>query len=119
MAAVTTHEGSGAIIRRQFGQPDEVLEFRHGRSKVVMLGEEEVWLSELEPGWNWDEDLEPYADGATSCPMTHREYVVSGRIRYLMADGTETEAGAGDTLFIPPGHRAWVLGDERCVLIDW
>ena len=51
--------------------------------------------------------------------MTRREYVVAGRIRYLMTDGAEVEAGPGDALFIPPGHRAWVLGDETCVLIDW
>ena len=119
MASVTTHEGGGAIIRGRFGEPHDEMAFRHGRAMVVMLGEEEVWRSELEPGWNWDEDLEPYAGGATSCPLTHREYVVSGRIRYLMLDGTEIEAVAGDTLFIPPGHRGWVMGDERCVLIDW
>jgi hypothetical protein len=79
---------------------------------IAINGREEQWRSELQPGWNWDEDLKPYADGMTSCPMTHREYVVSGRIRYLMTDGIETEGKAGDLLFIPPGHRGWVLGDE-------
>jgi quercetin dioxygenase-like cupin family protein len=36
-----------------------------------------------------------------------------------MTDGTEVKAAAGDALFIPPGHRAWVIGDEDCILIDW
>jgi quercetin dioxygenase-like cupin family protein len=36
-----------------------------------------------------------------------------------MADGTEEIGTPGDYLFIQPGHRAWVLGDETCVLIDW
>lgn len=107
------------ITRKSFDEPEEVLPFVHGRASVVRLGSEEVWRSELEPGWSWDEDLEPYAEGAASCPLTHREYVVSGRIRYLMEDGTELEAGPGELLFIPPGHRAWVLGDDSCVLIDW
>jgi len=107
------------ITRKAFGEPDDVLPFVHGRSVIVTLGPEEVWRSELEPGWNWDEDLKPYAEGATSCPMTHREYVVEGRILYRMEDGTEVHATPGDVLFIPPGHRAWVEGDERCVLIDW
>ncbi len=31
-----------------------------------------------------------------SCPMTHREYVISGQIRYLMVDGTDVTASAGD-----------------------
>jgi hypothetical protein len=107
------------LIHRRFSEPDDTLPFAHGRSVIVTLGAEEVWRSELEPGWNWDEDLEPYAEGATSCPLTHREYVESGRIRYAMNDGTEVVAGPGDVLFIPPGHKAWVVGDERCVLIDW
>ena len=79
------------ITRRPFGEPDAELPFVHGRSVIVTLGPEEVWRSELEPGWNWDEDLGPYAEGATSCPMTHREYVVEGRIRYVMEDGTEID----------------------------
>jgi hypothetical protein len=108
------------IVKRDFEAPDDTLQFVHGRSLVLQVGEdEEVWRSELEPGWNWDEDLEPYAEGATSCPMTHREYVVAGRIRYLTEDGTEEIGSAGDFLFIEPGHRAWVVGDETCVLIDW
>lgn len=108
------------ITRKSFENPDDTYEFVHGRSLVVRIGEaEEVWRSELGPGWNWDEDLKPYAEGATSCPLTHREYVVAGRIRYLTADGTEEVGAPGDFLFIEPGHRAWVLGDETCVLIDW
>jgi len=106
--------GAGGIIQRHLGEPEDTIPFTHGRALLVHLGNEE-----LRPGWNWDEDLKPYAEGATSCPLTHREYVVSGRIRYLMSDGTEVEAAAGDALFIPPGHRAWVLGDKACVLIDW
>lgn len=45
--------------------------------------------------------------------------MISGTIRYLMDDGTEVVASEGDALFIPQGHRAWVVGDEGCVLIDW
>ena len=108
------------IVKKSFENPEDTYQFVHGRSLVLRVGEDvEVWRSELGPGWNWDEDLEPYAEGATSCPMTHREYVVSGRIRYLMLDGTEEIGVPGDYLFIEPGHRAWVLGDETCVLIDW
>jgi hypothetical protein len=107
------------ILRKSLNDPDQTLEFVHGRSLAVRVGEDQIWRSELGPGWNWDEDLKPYAGGATSCPLTHREYVVAGRIRYLMTDGTEEVGSAGDYLFIQPGHRAWVLGDETCVLIDW
>jgi hypothetical protein len=108
------------IIRRRFEDAEVDLPFKHGRSVIVDLGGEGVWRSELEAGWSFDDDLkEPYAGGASSCPLTHREYVQAGRIRYQMDDGSIVEASAGDVLFIPPGHRAWVQGDETCVLIDW
>lgn len=107
------------IVRKSLEEPERAMEFKHGRAAAVQIGDEVVWRSELGPGWNWDEDLEPWAGGATSCPYTHREYVVQGRIRYLMTDGTEESGVAGDFLFIPPGHRAWVVGEETCVLVDW
>lgn len=94
------------IARKSFDHPDETMELIHGRMHLLPLGDQEVWRSELTAGWNWDEDLEPYAEGATSCPLTHREYVLSGRIRYLMDDGTEEIGAPGDALFIQPGHRA-------------
>jgi quercetin dioxygenase-like cupin family protein len=36
-----------------------------------------------------------------------------------MDDGTETEAGPGDFAIIPPGHDAWVVGNEPCIGIDF
>ena len=107
------------IERKSFAEPDETYELAHGVMHAVRIGDEEVWRSEFTPGWNWDEDFKELAEGATSCPMTHREYVIAGRIRYLMDDGTELVGQAGDFLFIHPGHRAWVVGDETCVLLDW
>ena len=58
------------IVRRSFDEPDDVIEMTHGRSMIVNVAGEEIWRSELTAGWNWDEDLEPYAEGATSCPLT-------------------------------------------------
>ena len=107
------------ITKKTFDQPDDEYPFTHGRMQVVRVNDEEIWRSEMPAGWNWDEDLKPYAEGATSCPMTHREYIVSGRIRYLTDDGIEVIGEAGDYLFILPGHRAWTLGDDTVVAIDW
>ncbi len=36
-----------------------------------------------------------------------------------MDDGSEVEYGPGDAFYMPPGHDAWIVGDERCVLIDF
>jgi hypothetical protein len=37
-------------------------------------------------------------------------------MKVVMDDGTEAEASAGDAAVIPPpGHDAWIDGDEPCV----
>jgi uncharacterized cupin superfamily protein len=33
-------------------------------------------------------------------------------------DGTEVTFSAGDAFVMEPGHDAWVVGDETCVLYD-
>ena len=35
-----------------------------------------------------------------------------------MDDGAKDEFGPGDVSQIPPGHDAWVVGNEPCVVID-
>jgi len=108
------------ITVKQFDAPDDTTDFIHGRAAGVVVGDDEqVWRSELEPGWSWDEEIKPYTDGLEACPLYHREFVIAGRIRYLMTDGTETIAEPGQLLFIEPGHRAWVEGNSTCVLLDW
>jgi hypothetical protein len=36
-----------------------------------------------------------------------------------MDDGTEADAGPGGAVDISPGHFAWVVGSEPCVMVDW
>jgi hypothetical protein len=36
-----------------------------------------------------------------------------------MDDGTSEEFGPGDFMSCDPGHDAWILGDEPCVVVDW
>jgi uncharacterized cupin superfamily protein len=33
-------------------------------------------------------------------------YIISGRMKVVMDDGTEAETGLGDTALAPPGHNA-------------
>lgn len=51
--------------------------------------------------------------------MAHLGFVQSGRMPIRMDDGQEGEAGPGDVIMIPPGHDAWVVGDEACVILDF
>ena len=45
--------------------------------------------------------------------------MISGRIKVVMDDGSEAEFGPGDTAVVPPGHNAWVVGNEPVVGIDF
>jgi quercetin dioxygenase-like cupin family protein len=36
-----------------------------------------------------------------------------------MDDGTKTELEPGDFVLIPPGHDAWVIGDEPVVAANF
>ncbi len=51
--------------------------------------------------------------------MPHVGYVISGRMKVVMDDGSEMEYGPDDALVIPPGHDAWIVGEEPCVILDF
>jgi len=40
-------------------------------------------------------------------------------MKVVMEDGSEMEYGPDDALVIPPGHDAWIVGDEPCVVLDF
>jgi uncharacterized RmlC-like cupin family protein len=57
--------------------------------------------------------------GSDLCPVRHTGYVLSGRLHVEWGEGSTLDAAAGEVVEIPPGHDAWVVGDEPCVLLDW
>lgn len=69
-------------------------------------------------GWRWSTDVRPVV-GTDLCRAVHQFFVVSGRLHVLMEDGTHLELGPGDAGVIPPGHDAWVVGDQACEMIDF
>lgn len=103
---------------KNFAEPDEVLEFPFGRGEVVNIGGGKVLRITLQPGWRWSDHVKP-ATGTELCEAPHFQYVISGRIAVRMADGSEFELGPGDVNLLPPGHDAWVVGDEPVLGVDW
>lgn len=94
--------------------PDETRKFvDKGGVQIVKLASGTVGLGTFEPGWRWSEHA-----GSASCRERHLGYLVSGCMRFRMDDGTEVQAGAGSVYLVPPGHDAWVVGDEPCVALD-
>ena len=103
---------------RDFTTPDETRTFERGRIDLVRIGGSEIGRLTLEPGWRWSEHVKPIA-GTDLCEAPHFQYQLSGRLHVRMADGTEFEGTPGEVAAVPPGHDAWVVGDEPVVLIDW
>ena len=106
------------LQRRQFTEPSDVRTLPRGRIDVVELDDTVVGRMTYEPGWRWSVDVRPIA-GTETCQYHHLGVTLSGRVRAQMADGTELEIGPGDVFEIPPGHDAWVVGDEPWVSVDF
>lgn len=102
---------------KSFDSPDETLTFDNGRSECVQLGERTFWLTTVEPGWVFSTDNAPDM-GTDSCPAPHRLYMLSGQMTVEMDDGASETLTEGDVSLIPPGHDAWVDGDEQVVFFE-
>ena len=108
-----------SIEVKSFDSPDEVRQFKgNGHADVVQVAGRTIGRGVFEPGWKWSENVKPIA-GTDSCEVSHLGYVVSGRMRVVMDDGSDGEVGPGDVCAIPPGHDAEVVGAEPCVLVDF
>lgn len=108
------------MIRKSLNSPEETRPFENGMGKVelVDLDRGGVGRATFEPGWRWSQHVKPIAK-TDSCQAAHAGYYVSGRMRVVMDDGEEMDFGPGDYAVIPPGHDAWIIGDEPCVVLDW
>jgi class 3 adenylate cyclase len=103
---------------KTFAAPDERRAFPHGHAEVVNLDETTVGRSEWEPGWRWTTDLGPIA-GTATCQVHHLGLSVSGRLHVETDDGHSIDIPPDSIYEIPPGHDAWVVGDEPWVTVEW
>lgn len=116
---MTQHATEQTFEHVSFDRPDEVREGENWRMELVHLaGGAQIGRITLQPGWRWSEHVKPVA-GTELCQAPHQQYLISGRVRVAMEDGTEAEQVAGEVMSIPPGHDGWVVGDEPAVGIDW
>lgn len=103
---------------QDFARPDEVRTFEKGRMELIHTPAGDIGRMVLSPGWRWSQHVRPIA-GTDLCEATHVGYQISGRLRIQFADGTTLDAEPGMIGSVPPGHDAWVVGDEPAVLLDW
>lgn len=106
------------LQRRRFEDSTDVRVSPRGRVEIVELGDRVVAKITWQPGWRWSVDAKPVL-GTAYCQAHHVALAIQGRARVQMADGLELEITAGDVFEIPPGHDAWVVGDEPFVNVDF
>lgn len=106
------------IQKKSLDSPDETRTIDKGTVEVVELeGGSTFMRLTFQPDWRWSECVMPVV-GTQSCEVRHVGYTISGRMHVRMDDGSELEIGPGDASEIPPGHDAWIVGDEPYVGID-
>ena len=96
----------------------EVRNFPNGHASVLRLDETVVGYAVYEPGWRWTTDM-PAIAGTSTCQFHHVGYAVSGALHVVTDTGQELDVQEQSLYEIPPGHDAWVVGDEPFVTIDW
>jgi hypothetical protein len=97
---------------------DKTLTFEKGKVEIAKVGDTNIARAYFEPGWSWDKCVKPFVK-TDSCQLPHTQYVISGRLKVAMDDGTEEEFGLGDVGYVPPGHNAWVIGAEPFESVDF
>jgi quercetin dioxygenase-like cupin family protein len=108
------------LVRMSLDSPEETRPFEGGTGQLQLVDMKEggVGRATFLPGWRWSLHVKPIAETG-SCQAAHMGYFISGRMNVVMDDGEEMEYGPGDFAIMPPGHDAWVVGNEPCVVIDW
>lgn len=97
--------------------PDELRTPDKSRVEIVRLAGFTLGRFNFEPGWRWSECIKPVVK-TDACQLSHVGYAVSGRLTVRLKDGTQITIAPGDSYTIPPGHDAWVEGNERFVGIE-
>jgi class 3 adenylate cyclase len=107
----------GVIQRKNLAESDETRTVQLGTVSLTRIGPHTLGRGVLQPGWRWSTHMAA-AMGTSSCPVHHLQLLLSGRFAVRMDDGEEIELRPNDVVDIPPGHDAWVVGDEPAVMID-
>jgi hypothetical protein len=103
---------------KNFSASTEVRRFDHGKIELVDIAGRTVARLVMQKGWRWSKDVKPVVK-TEWCEAPHLQYIISGKLHVKMRDGTEFEVGPGDMASVPPGHDAWVIGDEPMVGVEF
>jgi hypothetical protein len=108
------------LLHLPLDKPEETRPFEQdmGHLDLVDMDEGGFGRAVFEPGWQWSKHVKPIVK-TESCQASHVGYCLSGHMHVVMDDGEQADIGPDEFLEIAPGHDAWVVGDEPCVMLDW
>jgi len=108
----------GQVQRKRLDEPDEVLDLPSLQVNIVRVGSLTIGLGTVQPGFRWSTHVRRETDEPL-CEVHHLQLLLSGRFAVQMADGEYVEIEPNEVFDVPPGHDAWVLGDEPAILLDF
>jgi mannose-6-phosphate isomerase-like protein (cupin superfamily) len=96
---------------KSHNSPDETRRPDKTVLDLVTVGDYTIGRMTFEPGWTWADCIKPVV-GTDSCQLSHVGFCVAGALEVETNDGGKISIAAGDSYTIPPGHNAWVVGDQ-------
>ena len=84
---------------------------------VVRCGEARVRRTIYYPGFTWETHLKP-AVTAELCMHAHVGFLARGHLEAHFPDGCSVDYVAPAVVYLEPGHKGSVVGDEEAVLIE-
>jgi class 3 adenylate cyclase len=105
------------LQKRNLANATEERSVGRGVLQLIEFGDTTISRITYQPGWRWSEDVRPIVGGEL-CMLRHIGICISGTLRVEMDDGAVIELGPDDAYEVPPGHDAWVVGEDPWVAID-
>ncbi len=106
------------IQHKSVHEPDEVRDLPAITLNLLRVGSLSLGFATVQPGFRWSTHARQEADEPL-CQIHHLQFLLSGRFAVEMDDGEHVEIQAHEIFDVPPGHDAWVVGDEPAVLLDF
>ena len=99
------------IKQKSFAQPDEIRTFEKGKLELITLGGVTFGRATFSRTGSGQPRSNPWPTPRVA-RLRICKYHLPGRLHVVMEDGSEYDFIQGDISSIPPGHDAWVLGEE-------
>lgn len=104
-------------LAKSLDRADRSWTFLDGSKRsAVILSSVIIGRGEYLPGWRWSLHVGRQAGKDSAA---HIGCVLAGQMAIRSVEGKEITVGPGEAFEVGPGHDAWVVGNERCLALDF